>query len=76
MDANLEESSAEFGLPLYPRDFLHALPKPDGHLDNEYYFATPPGHRHVELRVPPEGGTEHEDMLISGFTIDTFSPRS
>ena len=42
MDANLEESSAEFGLPLYPRDFLHALPKPDNHVDNEYYFATPP----------------------------------
>ena len=65
MDANLEESSAEFGLPLYPRDFLHALPKPDKHLDNEYYFATPPGHRHVELRVPPEGDTENEDRLIS-----------
>jgi len=65
MDANLELSSSEFGLPLFPRDFLHALPKPEGHLDNEYYFATPSGHRHVELRVPPEENTDDEDRLIS-----------
>lgn len=65
MDANLSEGEGEFGFPLFPRDFLHALPKPDGHLDNEFYFATPPGHRHVVLRVPPEADSEDEDRLVS-----------
>jgi len=70
MDENISqnedgEDDGAFGLPLYPRDFLHALPKPENHLDNEYYFATPPGHQHVVLRVPPEPDTDNEDQTVS-----------
>lgn len=65
MDANLTEDEGEFGLPLFPRDFLHALPKPENHLDNEYYFATPPGHQHVVLRVPPEPDTDKEEQIVN-----------
>lgn len=64
MSASREDVVSEFGLPLFPRDFLHALPKPDGHLDNEFYFSTPQGHNHVVLRDPPDSGTEDEDDLV------------
>ena len=56
-------AESEFGLSLFPRDFFHALPKPNGHLDNEFYFASPPGHEHVVLRNPPES-SEQEDSVV------------
>jgi len=60
-----DDTTNEFGLPLFPRDFLHALPKPEGHLDNEYYFSTPPGHEHVQIRTPPDSESQEEDDLVS-----------
>jgi hypothetical protein len=65
MSATEEDEQSDYGLPLFPRDFLHGLPKPKGHLDNEYYFSTPPGHTHVELRQSPEVDSEEEEHLIS-----------
>jgi len=64
MNASNEYSVGDFGLPLFPRDFLHALPKPDGHLDNEFYFSTPIGHNHVVIKQPPELDTDEEDKLV------------
>ena len=56
-------ANSEFGLSLFPRDFFHALPKPTNHLDNEFYFATPPGHEHVAIRSPPETDDEQEVVV-------------
>ena len=64
MSASRDDVESEFGLPLFPRDFFHALPKPDGHLDNEFYFSTPSGHNHVVLKSSPESDTEEEDELV------------
>ena len=60
-----DDSTTEFGLPLFPRDFLHALPKPEGHLDNEYYFSTPEGNDHIQIRTAPESESIEEEELIS-----------
>jgi hypothetical protein len=38
MQENSSTVDSEFGLSLFPRNFIHSLPKPDGHLDNEQYF--------------------------------------
>lgn len=35
-DSSTEES--QFGLSLYPRNFIYCLPQPQYHRDNEYYF--------------------------------------
>jgi hypothetical protein len=65
MSATRDDEVGDYGLPLFPRDFLHGLPKPMGHLDNEYYFSTPPGHNHVELRNSPEEDSVEEEQLVS-----------
>lgn len=35
-DSSTEDS--QYGLSLYPRDFIFCLPQPENHRDNEYYF--------------------------------------
>ena len=38
MQENSSTEDSEFGESLFPRNFIHALTKPEGHLDNEQYF--------------------------------------
>lgn len=45
MQENSSTEDSEYGLSLFPRNFIHALPKSRGHLDNEYYFLT--GNNHL-----------------------------
>ena len=49
----------QYGLTLHPRDMLHALPKPDGHLDNEQYFLIQDS-PHVLIRDPVDGFSDEE----------------
>ena len=37
-EENSSTEDSEFGESLFPRNFIHALTKPEGHLDNEQYF--------------------------------------
>ena len=64
MNAGDEKETGALGLPLYPRDFLHALPKPVGHLDNEFYFSTPIGHNHVVITKSPKPDTD-DDLKVA-----------
>ena len=41
MQENSSTLDSEYGLSLFPRNFIHSLPKPKNHLDNEQYFLTP-----------------------------------
>lgn len=51
MQENSSTEDSEFGLSLFPRNFIHSLPKPNDHLDNEQYFLTP--NRNVVLLDDP-----------------------
>ena len=70
MENNGDESRI---LPLFPRDFLHALPKPTNHLDNEYYFGSSDGLNHVYTRLPPIPDSREEDDIVEEMVLQTFT---
>ena len=64
----------EYGLSLAPRDLIHSLPEPEGHTDNQYYFATPDRDEVVTV-TPPEINSNAEiqelrDLVIRHLATD------
>jgi hypothetical protein len=66
---NKYDNEDEFGMSLFPRDLLHALPKntgdkknPKGHLDNQYYFNTP-NNPNVVIRNAPLSNSPEEVVM-------------
>ena len=51
IEKGMHDPPNEYGPSLHPRDMIHALPKPEGHLDNEQYFMVQDS-PHVLVRNP------------------------
>ena len=58
-----DEADSQFGLSLCPRDFLHALEKPDSHLDNEDYFTVPDSPNVTIIHEPNRDSHEEAELF-------------
>ena len=58
-DSSTEDS--DFGLSLYPRNFIYSLPKPSGHMDNEQYFIEK--NQNIVLLDSPHWGDKQPNIL-------------
>jgi len=65
MQENSSTEESEYGLSLFPRNFIHALPKSDEHLDNENYFLTENYHLvNLEQQIGKRNPTMEDFVLL------------
>lgn len=78
IEKGMSDPPNQFGPSLHPRDMLHALPKPQGHLDNEQYFLGPNSHVLVREQVIDLSDEERREIkgVVLRHIITSFIKRS